>query len=171
MSAPVIKITTYLNWGFDIGWVMENRGTLLSINISKEKGEKKSPCNSALVTERGLEGDAHAGEWHRQISLLAVESVDKMREACRRNGVEIGYGDFAENLTVKGIELTPLPIGQRIRVGPEVILEVTQIGKECHLGCAIREMVGDCVMPREGIFTRVVCGGGIETEDAVSLLG
>jgi len=142
-------------------------GKLLSVNISKEKGEKKLPVRSALVTCKGLEGDAHAGDWHRQISLLASESIEKMSKVCGKRGVELAHGDFAENLTVEGIDLLSLPIGQKISVGENVILEVTQIGKECHQGCAIREMVGDCVMPREGIFAKVIREGLIEEGNTI----
>jgi MOSC domain-containing protein YiiM len=130
---------------------------ILSINISERKGEQKRPVAEALlVPEHGIEGDAHAGVWHRQVSLLADEDVQTMRG----HGVEIRYGDFAENITTRGIELASLPIGARLHVG-EAVLEVTQIGKECHQGCAIFEAVGDCVMPRRGIFTKVIHGGTI----------
>ena len=144
---------------------MKSSGIVLSVNISTEKGEKKVPVEKGMVTELGLKGDAHSGDWHRQISLLAEESIDKMRG----KGVELNYGDFAENITLRGIDLMTLPLGQRISIGENVVLEVTQIGKECHAGCAIREQVGDCVMPREGIFTKVVRGGEISPGDAVIL--
>ncbi len=126
-------------------------GKILSINISTRKGEKKTSVPSAVLKENfGIVGDAHAGDWHRQVSLLAAESVDKMRG----KGVELHPGDFAENLTIEGIDLKNLKIGQRLRIGSEIILEITQIGKECHNGCAIKQQVGDCVMPREGVFAR-----------------
>jgi MOSC domain-containing protein YiiM len=112
-----------------------------------------------LRENHGIEGDAHAGEWHRQVSLLAEEDIDTMRG----RGIELGYGDFAENITTRGIDLGALPIGARLSLGPAV-LEVTQIGKECHQGCAIFQAVGDCVMPRRGVFTRVVTGGEISRE-------
>jgi len=139
------------------------KGTLVSINVSAKKGECKTPVPSIYVTKKGLKGDAHAGNSHRQVSLLSEESIEKMR----RSGIEIGYGDFAENLTVKGIELSKLSIGQRIRVGRDVVLEVTQIGKECHQDCAIRKKIGDCIMPREGIFARVISGGLISVGDGI----
>jgi MOSC domain-containing protein YiiM len=134
--------------------------SILSINISQQTGEQKKPVDSAVLRENhGIEGDAHAGEWHRQVSLLAEEDIDTMRG----RGIELGYGDFAENITTRGIDLGALPIGARLSLGPAV-LEVTQIGKECHQGCAIFQAVGDCVMPRRGVFTRVVTGGEISRE-------
>ena len=140
-------------------------GKIISINISTRKGEKKTRVESAILKENfGIVGDAHAGDWHRQVSLLAAESVDKMRG----KGVELHPGDFAENLTIEGIDLKNLKIGQRLRIGSEVILEITQIGKECHNGCAIKQQVGDCVMPREGVFAKVVKGGEIKTEDNIA---
>ncbi|UCH89791.1 MAG: MOSC domain-containing protein [Thermoplasmata archaeon] len=145
---------------------MTTSGILLSINISSEKGEKKSPIDRSFITEYGVEGDAHSGEGHRQVSLLADESIDKMRG----KGVDINYGDFAENLTVKGIDLMSVAVGQRIGVGEAVVLEVSQIGKECHEGCAIREQVGDCVMPREGVFAKVIRGGEVKVGDSIRLI-
>jgi MOSC domain-containing protein YiiM len=134
--------------------------SILSVNISERTGEQKKPVDSAVLRENhGLEGDAHAGDWHRQVSLLAEEDIDTMRG----RGIELGYGDFAENITTRGIDLGALPMGARLSLGPAV-LEVTQIGKECHQGCAIFQAVGDCVMPRRGVFTRVVTGGEISRE-------
>lgn len=128
---------------------------LVSINISEKTGEQKKPvARIECLEDSGLANDAHAGPWHRQVSLLAEESIETMR----RQGLELLPGDFAENLTVRGIDLLSLPIGSRLRIG-EVLLEITQIGKECHASCAIRQKAGDCVMPREGIFTRVLAGG------------
>jgi MOSC domain-containing protein YiiM len=130
---------------------------ILSVNISEKTGEKKTPVDKIEVRENhGVVGDAHAGEWHRQVSLLAEEDIDIMR--CK--GIELAYGDFAENITTRGIELASLPVGTRMTVGA-VELEVTQIGKECHSGCAIRQQVGDCIMPRRGIFAKVIKGGEI----------
>jgi cyclic pyranopterin phosphate synthase len=140
-------------------------GRIISINISTQKGQKKHQIDSAILKEKhGIVGDAHAGDWHRQVSLLAQESVDKMRG----KGVELQPGDFAENLTVEGIDLKNLKIGQRLKIGSEAILEITQIGKECHNGCAIKQQVGDCVMPREGVFAKVVKGGEINTGDQIN---
>ncbi len=132
--------------------------------ISKNKGERKTPVDSVeLRPEHGLVGDAHAGEWHRQVSLLAKESIDKMRAL----GLDVDSGDFAENITTEGIDLVGLPVGTRLRVG-ETLLEVTQIGKECHNRCAIYYQAGDCVMPKEGIFARVIEGGVVKPGDEIT---
>jgi len=139
---------------------MRHRFTLCSLNISVKKGEKKSPVAALeLVVDHGITGDAHAGNWHRQISLLADEDIETMRG----HGIEISYGDFAENITTRGVSLSVLPVGTRLVLG-EAVVEVTQIGKECHQGCAIREAVGDCVMPRKGIFAKVITPGRITCE-------
>jgi MOSC domain-containing protein YiiM len=144
----------------------EAAGTIVSVNVSEKTGVKKCNVGNCLaVVGHGLEGDAHAGEWHRQISLLAVESIDKMR----LKGLDVWPGDFAENLTTQGIELVSLPVGTRLDVGDAVILEVTQIGKECHKPCAIYYEAGGCVMPKEGIFTRVIEGGDIAVGDDVTM--
>jgi MOSC domain-containing protein YiiM len=133
---------------------------IISINVSLKKGEKKTPVASAkLQVSWGIVGDAHAGKTHRQISLLADEDIDEMRKP----GIKLMPGDFAENITTQGISLSTLPVGTRIAIG-ETVLEITQIGKECHKGCAIREQVGDCIMPRKGVFAKVVNGGGITNE-------
>lgn len=145
------------------------KGTVLAVCISEKKGTKKHPVPSVIVKENyGIIGDAHAGDTrvryqHRQISLLADESVDQMRAL----GMELNAGDFAENILTKGVELKCLPIGQRIRVG-EAILEVTQIGKECHSYCEIRKLTGRCVMPTEGIFAIVIQGGAIKPGDTIT---
>lgn len=134
--------------------------SILSINISESKGVQKTPVDKAVFRpDYGIEGDAHAGPWHRQVSLLANEDI----EAMRGKGIDIRCGDFAENITTEGIELAALPIGTRLHLG-EVILEVTQIGKECHHGCAIYQAAGDCIMPRQGIFTKVIRGGTISCD-------
>ena len=144
-----------------------DRARIVSVNISEKTGEKKHDVRCCMALEgHGIEGDAHAGDWHRQVSLLAVESIDKMRLA----GLDVWPGDFAENLTTQGIELVSLPVGSRLMVGGRVLLEVTQIGKECSEPCAIYYAAGDCVMPREGIFTRVLEGGEIEVGDDIVLL-
>ena len=141
-------------------------GQILAICTSEKKGTVKRPVDSSRVLEdHGLEGDAHAGGGHRQVSLLARESVDKLRA----KGVDITAGDFAENLLTEGIELKTLPIGTVLRVGSDLRLRVTQIGKECHQGCAIRKLIGDCVMPREGIFAEVVHGGTVKTGDTIDV--
>lgn len=140
-------------------------GRVLSLNVSAERGVRKSPVESVvLVAGRGIEDDAHAGAWHRQVSLLADESAETMRAA----GAEVGCGDFGENVTVEGLRVSELPVGARLRIGP-ALLEVTQIGKECHAHCAIYEQTGDCVMPREGVFARVVDGGEVRPGDEIRL--
>ena len=137
---------------------------VLSINISGKKGVQKSPVESAeLLVDHGVDGDAHAGPWHRQVSLLADEDIETMRG----KGVELGFGAFAENITTRGVSIGELPVGTRLRIG-ETLLEITQIGKECHHGCAIYAAVGDCVMPRKGVFARVLTGGEIHCGSAGS---
>ena len=140
------------------------RGKVLAVNISEGKGMKKTNIQScALLKDFGLKGDAHAGPWHRQVSLLANESIEKMRV----KGLNVSYGDFAENITTAGVDLVHLPIGTEIRVGNSVLLRVTQIGKECHTRCAIYYQAGDCVMPKEGIFAEVVKEGEVEVGDEI----
>jgi MOSC domain-containing protein YiiM len=143
------------------------RQEIIAVCTSEAKGERKADVGQAELKEGfGLVGDAHGGDWHRQVSLLAIESIDKMRAA----GLDVGPGDFAENLTTKGVNLYSLPIGTRLRVGSSVLLEMTQIGKECHDRCAIYHQAGDCVMPREGVFAIVVKGGPVKTGDSVEVL-
>jgi molybdopterin adenylyltransferase len=139
-------------------------GKVLAVNISEDKGTKKTNVQScSLLKDFGLEGDAHGGPWHRQVSLLANESIEKMRA----KGLTVGYGDFAENITTEGIDLVHLPIGTEVRIGNSVILRVTQIGKECHERCAIYYQAGDCVMPKEGIFAEVVTEGEVKVGDEI----
>jgi len=134
--------------------------SILSINISTRTGVRKTPVQRAVLRAgHGIEGDAHAGDWARQVSLLAEEDIDGMKG----RGVEIGFGDFAENITTRGIDLGSLPLGTRLAIGP-ALLEITQVGKECHQGCAISRTVGDCVMPRRGVFARVIAGGEVDRE-------
>lgn len=141
--------------------------TIVAVCTSPGKGERKKDVGSGLlVVNSGLSGDGHAGDWHRQVSLLAEESIDKMRAA----GLDVGPGDFAENLTTRGIELCTLPLGTHLRVGSEALLEVTQIGKECHTRCAIFYQAGDCVMPKEGIFARVLHGGKVQRGDMIAVV-
>ena len=135
---------------------------ILSLNVSERVGEQKRPAPGGRVTlkeNHGIVGDAHARDWHRQVSFLADEDVDTMRG----KGIRIGFGDFAENVTTRGVDLGSLPVGTRLRLG-EAELEVTQIGKECHAHCAIYQAVGDCVMPRRGIFARVLKGGEVSLD-------
>jgi MOSC domain-containing protein YiiM len=140
-------------------------GKVVSVNISDKKGVRKKPVEEIFVkTDYGIEGDAHAsGEWHRQVSLLALESIRKMQEA----GLEVKPGDFAENITTEGLDLVSLPLGTKIHIGSEAIGEVSQIGKECHNRCAIYYQAGDCVMPKEGIFIKVLRGGKVEKGDII----
>ena len=139
---------------------------IVAVCISKNKGERKTPVGQIELREdHGIVGDAHAGDWHRQVSLLAKESIDKMRKI----GLDVDNGDFAENLTTDGINLPKLPVGAQLQIG-EVLLEVTQIGKECHNRCAIYHQAGDCVMPKEGIFAKVLQGGRVYPGDEFHLL-
>jgi MOSC domain-containing protein YiiM len=142
-------------------------GRILSVNISSRKGEKKHGIGMCtLRKDHGVEGDAHAGMEIRQVSLLAQESIDKIRAL----GMEVGPGDFAENVTTEGLVLHELPVGTRFAVGGSVLLELTQIGKICHDRCAIFRTVGDCVMPREGIFARVITSGEVREGDAIRIV-
>ena len=139
---------------------------VLAICISKHKGTLKNEVSEAnFIEEFGIEGDAHAGKWHRQVSLLAFEKIDDFRN----KGGNVDFGAFGENLVVDGIELHKLPVGQQLQVG-EVLLEVTQIGKECHDKCAIYYQVGECIMPKNGIFTRVLKGGKVKVGDQCTLI-
>lgn len=140
---------------------------VVSVNISDRKGEQKHPVPEiVLKLHHGIVGDAHAGDWHRQISLLAEESVDTMRAACP---MELNAGVFAENINTVGIDLKSLPVGTRLRIG-ETEVEITQIGKECHSDCAIKRAVGKCVMPAEGIFAVVVREGTVRAGDEIEIL-
>ncbi|ABR35908.1 MOSC domain-containing protein [Clostridium beijerinckii] len=140
---------------------------VLSINISEKKGVIKTPIKEGIfIEEHGLKDDAHAGKWHRQVSLLAQESIDKM---IKMGISDLDAGKFAENITTEGIVLHELPVGTRLKIG-ETIQEVTQIGKECHKGCAIKNQVGTCIMPTEGIFTRILKGGVIRSGDSIEIL-
>ena len=140
--------------------------TVVAVNISPSKGERKTSVPAVQFKENhGIVNDAHAGDWHRQISLLAEESIDKMRKL----GLEVDSGDFAENITTQGLDLVALPVGTHVEIG-ETLVEVTQIGKECHTRCAIYHQAGDCVMPKEGIFAKVLRGGVVLTGDDVRVL-
>ncbi len=139
-------------------------GKVLAVNISEKKGTRKTNVQScAVLKDLGLKNDAHAGPWHRQVSLLANESIEKMRAM----GLNVGYGDFAENITTEGVDLVHLPVGTTIRIGQKIILRVTQIGKVCHDRCAIYYQAGDCVMPREGIFAEVLNEGEVKVGDEI----
>ena len=140
---------------------------VIAVCWSKEKGTKKEAiAEASLKEDYGLVGDAHADCCtHRQVSLLAIESIDKMRNL----GLDVGPGDFAENFTTQGIELVSLPIGTHISIGEDVVLELAQIGKECHTGCAIQRQVGKCIMPKEGVFAKVIRGGLVKSGDSVGI--
>jgi len=140
---------------------------IIAVCKSKKKGTRKEDVKEGLLEDDfGLVGDAHADCCtHRQVSLLAVESIDKMRAL----GLELSPGDFAENLTTEGIDLVSLPVGTRVSVGKQVLLEVTQIGKECHAKCAIYKQVGKCIMPEEGVFARVIKGGPVRVGDQIEV--
>ena len=140
-------------------------GKVLGICVSEKRGTQKKEVNEAALKENwGIEGDAHAGDWHRQVSLLSFEKI----EAFREKGADVDFGAFGENLIVEGYDLRRLPVGTRFRIG-EAVLELTQIGKECHSHCEIYKKMGDCIMPREGVFTEVVKGGRIRKGDAVEM--
>ena len=143
------------------------KGKIVAVSISDRKGVKKTNIRECrLLIDRGLENDAHGGNWHRQVSLLAMESIDKIRE----KGLDVYPGDFAENITTEGLKLWELPIGTMLKIGEAAIVEVTQIGKKCHDRCAIYHQVGDCVMPREGIFAWVIKEGVIRPYESVKRL-
>jgi MOSC domain-containing protein YiiM len=143
------------------------RGTVEAICISERKGTAKTPITQGYLEKNyGLKDDAHAGNWHRQVSLLAVESIEKMRKI----GLDVSYGSFGENICTSGLELHKLPTGSRLQVGSEVLLEVTQIGKECHRPCAIGRATGKCIMPEEGIFSSVLKGGKISSGDKIVVI-
>ena len=140
----------------------------VSISISKKKGTKKYQVAEACAKkDHGLENDAHAGPWHRQVSLLAAENIDYAR---RDQGLDVGFGDFAENVATEGILWEQLPVGTQVKLGGRAIVEITQIGKTCHNKCAIYYQAGDCIMPRKGVFARVVEDGMIRVGDGIKVL-
>ena len=141
-------------------------GKVIAICTSKHKGTLKNEVEEAnFIEEFGIEGDAHAGKWHRQVSLLALEKIEDFRA----KGGDVDFGAFGENLVIEGFELSKLPVGQRLTVG-EVLLEITQIGKECHDKCAIYYQVGECIMPKNGIFARVLKGGKVKVGEECNLV-
>lgn len=140
-----------------------------SINLSPRKGTRKAPVASGTATvveQNGLADDAHAGHWHRQVSLLAQESID----AARERGLDVSDGDFGENFTTQGLNLFDLPVGTRLRIGDEVLVEISQIGKVCHTRCAIYYLAGDCIFPHEGIFGVVLRGGEVSVGDEIEVV-
>ena len=141
------------------------KGKVISINISDKKGVRKKPTQEASIkTDFGIEGDAHASsKWHRQVSLLALESIRKVQA----KGLKVNPGDFAENITTEGIDLITLPVGTKMIIGNDIEVEVSQIGKVCHTRCEIYNQTGDCIMPKEGIFVKVLKGGKIKEGDEI----
>ncbi|HZV46322.1 MAG TPA: MOSC domain-containing protein [Thermodesulfovibrionales bacterium] len=144
------------------------KGRIVSLNISAKKGIRKKPIKEVLLkTNYGIEGDAHASStWHRQVSLLSLESIRKMQD----KGLNVNPGDFAENITTEGIDLPTLPVGTKMTIGNNIEVEVSQIGKECHTRCAIYYLAGDCVMPKEGIFVTVLKGGKVREGDEIVVI-
>ncbi len=141
-------------------------GKVMAVCISEKKGTQKRNVHEALFIEDfGLENDAHAGKWHRQVSLLSYERIQDFK----KKGAPVEDGAFGENLIVSGIDFKNLPVGTRFQCG-DVVLEMTQIGKECHNGCEIYKIMGDCIMPREGVFAKVLCGGRIREGDELTVL-
>jgi MOSC domain-containing protein YiiM len=139
---------------------------VVSLAISKKKGTRKESIDRVeVIQDHGIEGDAHAGNWHRQISLLSAESID----ASRKTGLDVDFGDYAENIATTGVDWKTLPLGTQATIGDDVLLEITQIGKECTRKCAIFYQAGDCIMPREGVFARVLKGGSICCGDEIRL--
>ena len=147
--------------------VAATKGRIKAISVSKERGTKKVNVPEAeLRADFGIIGDAHSGNWHRQISLLAAESIDKMTA----KGAKVSPGDFAENITTEGLNLHELPVGSKLKLGQSVELEITQFGKKCHSRCEIFEQVGDCIMPREGVFARVTKAGPISVGGVIEVI-
>ena len=143
------------------------KGRIRAISVSKERGTRKVNVPKAeLQADFGIIGDAHAGDWHRQVSLLGAESIDKMAA----KGAKVSPGDFAENITTEGIDLGTLKVGSKLRLGIDVELEITEFGKKCHGRCKIFEQIGDCIMPREGVFARVTQGGTINVGDVIEAI-
>ncbi len=139
---------------------------IVSLSVSRKKGVRKQVVDRVvLVPGHGVEGDAHAGDWHRQVSFLAAESIEKTRQA----GLDVSFGDFAENIATSGIDWKTVPIGTRFRLGKTALVEITQIGKECHNRCAIYYQAGDCIMPKEGVFARVLEGGILHPGDSITM--
>jgi MOSC domain-containing protein YiiM len=141
-------------------------GRIVAVSVSSEKGVPKTNVEGGLlVAEHGLRGDAHAGPWHRQVSFLAVESIAKMRD----KGADVHPGSFAENITTEGIDFGQVAVGDQVVIG-DALLEITQLGKECHARCAIFHLVGDCVMPKEGVFAKVLRGGMVQAGDMLQVV-
>lgn len=149
--------------------LIENNAHVISINVSPKKGTKKKSIGDRemnVLVDHGLEHDAHAGNWHRQVSFLASESIQKVKD----EGLDVTWGDFAENFTTMGINLKELPLGSILKIGDDLTVEISQIGKVCHTRCAIYHLMGDCIFPREGIFGVVLTAGHVKAGDKIELL-
>lgn len=145
----------------------KNKMKIVSIAVSKKKGTiKKCVGQAELIENHGIKEDAHAGDWHRQLSFLSAESIEKVST----EAFKLNFGDFAENIATTGIDWKSQPIGQRVSLGQEALVEITQIGKECHKKCAIYYRTGDCIMPKEGVFAKVLTGGIIKVGDDIALI-
>lgn len=145
----------------------DSKGTIIAVSVSEKKGEKKKNVDCVELRENfGIVGDAHAGSEIRQVSLLAEESIEKMRQ----KGLDVASGDFAENITIKGFDLLNVAIGDRIKIGEKAVLEISQIGKECFTRCNIYDQAGDCIMPQEGVFARVLTGGRVRPNEEIRLI-
>lgn len=141
---------------------------IVSLSISKKKGTRKTTVQELRLVENfGVEGDAHAGDWHRQISFLSAESIERCRT---EQGLDVNFGDFAENIATSGIDWISVPVGTRFKLGDTALIEITQIGKECKKKCAIFYQAGDCIMPREGVFAKVLQGGVIRCDDTIEII-
>ena len=141
---------------------------IISLALSKKKGTRKTQVDDVeLIKDHGIRNDAHAGPWHRQVSFLSSESIGKVKAS----GLDVTFGDFAENISTMGIDWKLVPVGTTVKLGETAVVEITQIGKECHNKCAIYYAAGDCIMPKEGVFARVLEGGKVAFGDAVELIG
>ena len=142
-------------------------GKIIAVCTSKKKGIPKVDVGSgALIAGFGLEGDVHGGDWHRQVSLLSMEQIQSMKA----KGLDVQPGSFAENITTEGLDLRSVKVGDRLRLGPTAAVEVTQIGKECHTRCAIFNKIGECIMPEQGVFARVIVGGEVKAGDPIDVM-
>ena len=140
---------------------------ITSLAVSKKKGTTKTTVDTATVIENhGFEGDAHAGHWHRQVSFLSQENIDEQNE----KGLDVSFGDFAENIASLGVDWKTLPVGKKVKLGEDAVVEISQIGKTCHKKCAIYYKAGDCIMPKEGVFAKVVKGGVVKIGDKIEFV-
>ena len=145
----------------------KKHGSIVAVCVSPKKGMIKTEVESGIIEEGfGIRDDAHGGDWHRQVSLLAIEEIEKMNQ----KGFDVKPGSFAENLCTRDFDLSSAAIGKKIMIGDQIVLEVTQIGKECHTRCAVYNKIGDCIMPEQGVFTRVISGGVVRPGDSISFM-